>query len=236
MTQVAPSTTRDELVRAAADLLVSGGPDAVTTRAVSTVAGVQRPTIYRLFGDKEGLLDAVASFGLRDYLKDKGGLAVTDDPVEDLREAWDLHVSFGLQRPAFYVLAFVNSQSGRMSTASAEAFAQLRRMIARIGEAGRLRMSVDRATALVRAGGLGVVCGQLAVPPDQRDPEFLKVARERALSAILADEDLPTASTMPSLAVALREKLANNDSVPGFTRAEHVLLMEWLDRLTDMTA
>ncbi len=52
--------TRDRIVDVAADLLRASGRAAVTTRAVSEAAGVQAPTIYRLFGDKEGLLDAVA--------------------------------------------------------------------------------------------------------------------------------------------------------------------------------
>ena len=38
--------------------------DAVSTRAVAAAAGVQPPTIYRQFGDKEGLLDArIADYG-----------------------------------------------------------------------------------------------------------------------------------------------------------------------------
>jgi AcrR family transcriptional regulator len=46
----------------------AGGPDAVSTWAVSAAAGVQPPVIYRLFGDKNGLLDAVASYGFESYL------------------------------------------------------------------------------------------------------------------------------------------------------------------------
>ena len=37
-----------------------------------TAAGVQPPTIYRLFGDKVGLLDAVTEHGFQTYLADKG--------------------------------------------------------------------------------------------------------------------------------------------------------------------
>src|SRR5579862_10063683 len=52
--------TRDNLVEVAARLLREQGAAAVTTRAVAEAAGVQAPTIYRLFGDKDGLLDAAA--------------------------------------------------------------------------------------------------------------------------------------------------------------------------------
>jgi len=43
--------TRSTLVRVAARLLRERGAAAVTTRAVAEAAGVQAPTIYRLFGD-----------------------------------------------------------------------------------------------------------------------------------------------------------------------------------------
>src|SRR4051794_36006940 len=52
---------RDRILQAAARLLAEGGREAVSTRAVSRAAGVQAPTIYRQFGDMQGLLDAVAS-------------------------------------------------------------------------------------------------------------------------------------------------------------------------------
>ncbi|MGF2047081.1 helix-turn-helix domain-containing protein, partial [Enterococcus gallinarum] len=51
---------RERIIAAAADLLQDGGTAAVTTRAVAERASTQAPTIYRLFGDKDGLLDAVA--------------------------------------------------------------------------------------------------------------------------------------------------------------------------------
>jgi AcrR family transcriptional regulator len=43
----------------------------VTTRSVALAAGVQPPTIYRLFGDKDGLLDAVAEHGFAHYAANK---------------------------------------------------------------------------------------------------------------------------------------------------------------------
>ena len=63
--------TRERLVKAAAELLIDGGKEAVSTRAVASAAGVQAPTLYRLFGDKDGLLDAVAAYGFADYLATK---------------------------------------------------------------------------------------------------------------------------------------------------------------------
>src|SRR5215217_8644607 len=95
---------RDRILQAAANLLAEGGREAVSTRAVAAAAGVQAPTIYRQFGDMRGLLDEVASYGFSKYLRDKTMRERAEDPVDDLRLGWDLHVGYGLANPAFYTL------------------------------------------------------------------------------------------------------------------------------------
>src|SRR3954465_9240110 len=106
------SGPRHRIVAAALRLLEHGGPDAVSTRAVSTAAGVQAPTIYRLFGDKQGLLDAVAAQGFASYLATKTATEPSDDPVQDLRDGWDLHVGLGLAHPALYALMYGGAPPG----------------------------------------------------------------------------------------------------------------------------
>ena len=91
--------TRQRVIEAAADLLAREGRDAVTTRAVAVAAGVQPPAIYRLFGDKDGLLDAVAEHGFATFLAAKHVDPIPQDPIEDLRAGWDLAVEFGLDQP-----------------------------------------------------------------------------------------------------------------------------------------
>ena len=73
--------TRENLVQVAARLLREQGAAAVTTRAVALAAGVQAPTIYRLFGDKDGLLDAVAEHVLATYVAEKTLAPDSGDPV-----------------------------------------------------------------------------------------------------------------------------------------------------------
>src|SRR4051794_37672293 len=138
-------TTRDRIVEAAATLLTEGGREAVSTRAVSMAAQVQAPTIYRSFGDKRGLLDAVALYGFETYLHGKAGMAQTDDPVEDLRRGWDLHIGFALAQPAFYTLIYGEPRPGVESPAARAAADILAKQVRRIAEAGRLRVSEERA-------------------------------------------------------------------------------------------
>jgi len=77
--------TRAQLVQVAEKLLATQGPDAVTTRSVALAAGVQAPAIYRLFGDKNGLLGAVVEHGFASYLARKEAGAVRYVPHEQAR-------------------------------------------------------------------------------------------------------------------------------------------------------
>jgi len=223
--------TRERILEAAAALLVAEGRDGLSTRAVSAAAGVQPPALYRLFGDKDGLLDAVAAYGFDEYLRSKRELASTGDAVEDLRRGWDLHMEFGLSRPEFYVLMYGDARPGRTSPAAREAEAMLHAIVERVAEAGRLRVSVERAARLVHATGMGVVLTQIATPDGERDSELSVTARETVLARILIDAAEPSgADDLSGRAIALRAGLPG---ATALTDAERVLLSEWLDRIAD---
>src|SRR6202044_1126858 len=102
------SSTRERIVDVAARLLGEGGQAAVTTRGVAERAGVQAPTIYRLFGDKDGLLDAVAEHVMTGFTAAKASAAAAAaadvDPLDDLRHGWDMTIDFGLANPELFVL------------------------------------------------------------------------------------------------------------------------------------
>lgn len=234
MTTTGAVATRERILRAAAELLSEGGRDAVSTRAVSAAAGVQAPTLYRLFGDKDGLLDAVAAYCFERYLADKQLMGHTDDPVGDLRRGWDLHIEFGLSHPAFYVLMCGGQGAAAESSAGQEAAAILRRLLERVAEAGRLAMSVERAARLVSAAGTGVVLELIGTPPDERDPELSTLARETVLRTITAGPAGAVASTTGPAAQAttLRETLRRHGT-EVLSDAEFALLGEWLDRIAD---
>ena len=226
---------RDRIVRAAADLLAEGGREAVSTRAVAAAAGVQAPTIYRQFGDMRGLLDEVASFGFSTYLRDKTSRERAEDPVDDLREGWDLHIEFGLANPALYTLMYGNPRAGVTSAAALEAREILHGLVQRVAEAGRLRVSVERAADMIHAAGMGVVLSLIAAEPEDRDLSLSEMTREAILAA--ATTDAPPEDTagqaghdrVSSRAVALKAVLP--EASGALTPSESSLLSEWLDRL-----
>ena len=82
------SDTRSRIIAATAKLVAEGGSEAATTRAVASAASVQAPTLYRLFGDKDGLLEAVGEQTLAEFVAGKSRGAPSPDPVDDLREGW----------------------------------------------------------------------------------------------------------------------------------------------------
>ncbi|MGO9502497.1 MAG: TetR/AcrR family transcriptional regulator [Streptosporangiaceae bacterium] len=224
----AADSTRDRIAAAAAGLLTEGGREAVSTRAVSAAAGVQAPTIYRLFGDKQGLLDAVATHGFTTYLNDKTDLKPGGDPVEDLRSGWDLHIGFGLANPALYSLMYGEPRPGVSPPAAAAAAEVLAGHIRRIAEAGRLRVTEERAAHLVHAAGCGTTLTLIAMPEGERDPALCDTAREAVIAAITTDAPAPAAPGPVSAAVALRAVLPQ---ISALTAHERTLLREWLDRI-----
>ena len=233
---------RARISRAATELLASGGRNAVTTRAVSAAAGVQPPTIYRHFGDMQGLLDVVARETLAVHVREQATRALTNDPanpVEDLRRGWDLHIAFGLAHPDAFALLYSAPSVAASRSAIHEGVAVLEELVARIAEAGRLRVGVAHATDLIHAAGTGVTITLAATPPEERDPRLSETMREAILTATTVPAAAETLSEGPGAApaaervavhaIALRALLTGASGV--LSPAERQLLSDWLDRL-----
>ena len=243
MTHQKPNV-RDRIVRAAVELLATGGRVAVTTRAVSAAAGVQPPTIYRHFADMQGLLDVVARETLAIHIREQATRALTNDPVEDLRRGWDLHIAFGLAHPDAFGLLYSAPSIAASRSVIDEGVAVLQGLVARIAEAGRLRVDVAHATDLIHAAGTGVTLTLAATPAAERAPRLSETMREAILTAITVPASTeapegetdagPAAERIAVHAVALRALLT--DAPSTLTPAERQLLGDWLDRLATTSA
>ncbi|MDQ4102890.1 MAG: TetR/AcrR family transcriptional regulator [Actinomycetota bacterium] len=230
----APSV-RERILTATADLLASGGSDAVSTRAIAAAAGVQAPTLYRLFGDKMGLLDAVTAYGFERYLAEKKALVPSDDPVADLQRGWDNHVEFGLTHPAFYVLMYGVAQAERRPAAAEEAYRMLLGLLERVAAAGRLRMPPDAAARLIHATNTGVTLSLISTPVHERDAALSSRAREAILPAITTN-DAPSGPEASIATRALALDAALTQHPHPLTSAEAALLHDWLHRLATTTS
>lgn len=221
---------RARVLDAAAKLIVEGGVAALTTRAVASAASVQAPTLYRLFGEKRGLLNALAENALAAFVAQKTAVEPHPDPVQDLSDAWDRYVAFGLTNPAVFAIINELGLPASASPAALAGIAILRERVQRIAHVGRLAMPVERAVALIHAAGVGTVATLLALPLNERDGQLSSSARDAVLAAILAETANPTDYTgIASLAVALGSRLGEADNL---TPGERLLLAELLDRLS----
>lgn len=212
---------RTNLVEVAARLLREQGPAAVTTRGVAHAAGMQAPAIYRMFGDKDGLLDAVAEHVFATYVDEKSRTPDSDDPLADLRAGWDTHIGFGLANPALYVLL-----AGRPpSPATIAGREKLRAKVRRVAEIGRLRVSEQRAVELIHAASTGAVLTLLSSPDP--DPGLADAMYEAVTRTILTDVPALAEGGPVAAAVAFRTVVPE---LPGLTETERAMLSEWLDR------
>ncbi|MEU1973464.1 TetR/AcrR family transcriptional regulator [Microbacterium sp. NPDC019599] len=113
MEQISPAgSARDALLRAANEELIEKGHAAVSLRAVARRAGVSHAAPAHFFGDRAGMLTAVATEGfaaLSRALEDAARHA-TDSGRPVLEALGRGYVDFGLEHPALMELMFRRSE------------------------------------------------------------------------------------------------------------------------------
>lgn len=229
---------REHILSAAVNLLAEVGPDGLSTRAVAAAAGVQTPTLYRHFADKDGLLDALASFGFESYLAEKRAFEPSENPIDDLRRGWDVHVEFGLANPAIYTLMYGSARPGGQPAAAAENRAIMRGMLERANALGLLRVPIEMAMVSIEASTTGAVLLLLSSPEQERRADLIRPLRDIVLAAVTV-EPTPRATDRSPIADRARSLLGiatpTGDADPltaaGFSTFEAGLLREWLTRL-----
>ncbi|WP_327690359.1 TetR/AcrR family transcriptional regulator [Streptomyces tubercidicus] len=208
-------------------MLTRAGRDAVTTRAVADAAGLQPPAIYRLFGDKDGLLDAVAEHGFAAFLATKHVDPDPQDPIEDLRAGWDVAIEFGLANPALFTLMY--TEPTRTNSAAFKAGMEiLMGRIRRLAAGGWLRVDEELAAQVIHATARGAVLTWLSLPQDRRDPALLTTLRESMVAAVTNQQPAVQDPGPAGAARALRAALPGRTNL---SNAEQHLLREWLNRL-----
>ena len=229
------SATRARIVEVAARLLQRHGPAAVTTRAVAEGAGVQAPTIYRLFGDKDGLLEAVAEHVMAAHVATKRAhvrrpqppaTRPARGPADELGGADRLRAGQPGRVPDAERAGpgrWAPPPRGRASGSSRPACTASPR---RAGSGWARRAP----SAWSRRPGVGVIQMLLTTAPEHRDPGLPESVYDAVLGQILTDppahaDDGPTAAAVAFRALA--------PGLAALTDAERALVVEWLDRVID---
>jgi len=145
--------TRRAILAAAEDLLAEGD---LSIRQLCARAGVTPPTIYHHFGDKRALVERVIDDCFAEFDQALARRRPPADPVEALAWAFDRYVEYGLAHPAHYRLMFQQRDARRPTPAGLASYDRLRRMLAAIAAAGRLRVPVEEATRACWCAAHGV--------------------------------------------------------------------------------
>jgi AcrR family transcriptional regulator len=219
----------------AAEELLDASPDRdIATRAVCDKVGVGAPVLYRLFGDKNGLLSALVDYGFDRYLATKRAAAPSADPVVDLRNGWDTHVEFAMAHPAVYRLMF-SPGFATVPSAAQEAMRLLREVLDRCAAAGVLRVDPETAAQMIMSANIGVALNLVTQPENYPDPELSRRVRDAVHAAVLVPEraaDAPTPGDRDPLVVAaLQLSAVLRDRPAELGEPETALLLHWLDTL-----
>jgi AcrR family transcriptional regulator len=224
-------STRAAIIEAAAELLAQSPSGDISTRAVCEAAGVQQPALYRLFGDKEGLLAATVDQVWDEYLGMKRSAERSADPLEDLRSGWDSHTRFALAHPNAYRLLFGSGAVGQAESA-AEAMRLLREVLERLAAQGRLRLDPEVAARVVMAANTGIALAMVLRPELYADMALSTILRDVVHGALVSDAASgPDAADSDRIAAITLRSALPATSGGLFTEREAGLLDEWLERI-----
>lgn len=223
--------TRSLIIEAAAELIAQSPSGDVSTRAVCEAAGVQQPVLYRLFGDKDGLLAATVDHVWDQYLETKRAAEKSDDPLRDLRAGWDSHTAFALAHPNAYKLMFAPALRS-VPAAAEEAMRILRGDLERLAAQGRLRVAPEIAARMVMSANTGVSLALITRPTLYPDSGLSRLVRDAIHQAILLDPAADTTAADARVAAATTLLSSLDDLTPEpFSPAESALLGQWLTQI-----
>jgi len=221
---------RSALLHAAEEQLNAAPDGDIATRAVCEAVGVTQPVLYRLFGDKRGLLDALADAGLQRYAARKAELEVSDDPSADLRRGWDDHLAFAREHAALYRLMFA-PRPWASSSARDGVTALLERTLTRCAAAGMLRVDVGVAATMLLAANVGLALDRMDTKSRDDSDDVADALRNAVLDAVLVGS---SSGDHHDVDAASRRQLRARLEAGGSTALlpeESALMRLWLNRL-----
>jgi AcrR family transcriptional regulator len=223
--------TRRQILEGAATLLQRLGADAISIRDVCQTAGVTAPTVYHHFGDKRGLLEAVAEEGFTHYLNAKRDRSPATDPVDEIRQRWDDHIGFGLAHPAFYRVMYGTPQAEDRPPAR-EGRGILLALLGKLAEAGRLRLPLEEAATMIHTAAVGTTLTLISSPDTPGSTGLAERMREAVFAAVLRLDKPPSEkSAVRELAATLLASLSAR-TARELTPGEHSILLELLHKLS----
>lgn len=134
---------RTALIDAAARILATDGPSALSTRRLAAQVGASTMAVYTHFGSMDQVRQAVRQDGFARLGAELDALAHTDDPVTDLTADALGYLDFGLANPELYRAMFVDRPPEGVEDPGNEEFQRLLGTVRRCIDAGRFEAVDD---------------------------------------------------------------------------------------------
>ena len=93
---------RDRILTAAIDAFASRGYDAASVSQIATAAGITKPVLYRHFGDKDGLYEALAQRYVDELARELEPVADVADARGRLARTIEAYLSYVEREPERY--------------------------------------------------------------------------------------------------------------------------------------
>jgi AcrR family transcriptional regulator len=103
---------RAAILDAAAEILESEGPDALSVRRIATAAGVAPMGVYNHFASKSGIIEALFVQGFVRLAEALNGIADIQDPYEALLEGGRRYRALAKAHPMVYKVMFLGAVPG----------------------------------------------------------------------------------------------------------------------------
>jgi AcrR family transcriptional regulator len=100
------------LLKSAADILETEGPDALSVRRIASVAGVAPMGVYNHFKSKFGIVEALYVQGFERLRDATASIEKIQDPYEGLQECGRRYRSLALANPMLYQVMFQKAPPG----------------------------------------------------------------------------------------------------------------------------
>ena len=156
--------TRTEILDAAWEMVRREGLGALSLRDLAQRVGMRAPSLYSYFDSKHAIYDAMFAQGAQEYLERQAAVAVTGDPLRDLKAGMRFFIDFGTEDPSRYQLLFQRTIPGFEPSADSfaiavDGLAAMRDRLAGIG------ITDDHALDLMTAIGTGLTDQQISNDP-----------------------------------------------------------------------
>ncbi|WP_214413132.1 TetR/AcrR family transcriptional regulator [Sphaerisporangium fuscum] len=103
---------RSRLIAVAGELLLTDGPDSLTVRRIAAEAGCATTVVYTMFGNKEGLAEALYLEGFERFRRRLAAVPRHPDPLEYLVSLGPAYRDACLAEPGYYSVMFEKAIPG----------------------------------------------------------------------------------------------------------------------------